>query len=213
MNKRILSNAIILVIIAFLFSSSVFARSSSGQEQITIQVVDLANNPVPGVTISYQQTSQDFMFSTGWRWHEESLPLELIERINEIGFNTGHILAFYEWEGVQPEEGVFHWQGLDHAFDTFGTNRPVEDEFPLFRHRYVSLGPPFRELSAAPDWVNITELDTFQRQYSEYLRQFLMRYRDRVNIYSVFGELEGSAQGLSIEQTIAFVSFTSSSNA
>lgn len=204
MNKRIFSNAIILVIIAILFSSSVFAHSSSGQEQITIQVVDLANNPVPRATISYQQTSQDFMFSTGWRWHEESPPLELIARINEIGFNTGHILAFYEWEGVQPEEGVFRWQGLDHAFDTFGTNRPVEDEFPLFRHRYVSLGPPFGELSAAPDWVSITELDTFQLQYGEYLRQFLMRYRDRVNIYSVFGELEGSAQGLSIEQTISW---------
>ena len=187
-----------------LFSSTVLALSPNGQEQVTIQVVNAANAPVPGATISYRQTSQDFMFSTGWRWHGESTPPELIERMNEIGFNTGHILAFYEWEGVQPEEDVFDWQGLDHAFDTFGTARPVEEEFPRFRHRYVSLGPPFGELSAAPDWVNTDDPDSFQRQYGTYLQEFLMRYRGRANVYSVFGELEGTAYGLSIEETVAW---------
>jgi len=204
MNRRIPSNVIISVIVVTLFSSPVFALSSNGQEQITILVVDTANDPVPGATISYQQTSQDFMFSTGWRWHGESTPPELIERMNEIGFNTGHILPFYEWEGVQPEEEVFHWQGLDHAFDTFGTTRPVEEEFPHFRHRYVSLGPSFGELAAAPDWVNTDDLDSFQRQYGAYLQEFLTRYRGRANIYSVFGELEGTAYGLSIEETVAW---------
>jgi len=80
----------------------------------------------------------------------------------------------------------------------------VEDEFPHFRHRYVSLGPSFGELTAAPDWVNTDDLDSFQRQYGEYLRQFLARYRGQVNVYSVFGELEGSACGLSIEETVAW---------
>jgi len=109
-NRRI-HQVTLAVIVVTLFSSAVFALSPNGQGQITIQVVDTANNPVPGATISYRQTSQDFMFSTGWRWHGESTPPELIERMNEIGFNTGHILPFYEWEGVQPEEDVFHWQG------------------------------------------------------------------------------------------------------
>ncbi|MDY6878185.1 MAG: Ig-like domain-containing protein [Chloroflexota bacterium] len=204
MNKRIRSRVAIPVIAVILFSSLAFAPSSNRQVQITIQVVDADNNPVPGATISYRQTSQDFMFSTGWRWGGESTPPELTERIDEIGFNTGHILAFYEWEGVQPEEDVFHWQGLDHAFDTFGTTRPVDEELPNFRHRYVSLGPSFGELSAAPGWVNTDDLDTFQRQYGEYLRQFLTRYRGRVNAYSVLGELEGSAHGLSVEETISW---------
>ena len=94
-------------------------------------------------------------FAPSYNGQEQiTTPPELIERINEIGFNTGHILAFYEWEGVQSEEDVFRWQGLDHAFDTFGTTRPPDDDLPHFRHRYVSLGPSFGELSAAPgDWL------------------------------------------------------------
>ena len=204
MNRRTPSCVVISVIAVTLFSSLASAPFPNRQEQITIQVVDTDNNPLPGVIISYQQTSQDFMFSTGWRWHGESTPPELIERVNEIGFNTGHILAFYEWEGVQPEEDVFHWQGLDHAFDTFGTTLPPDDTFPHFQHRYVSLGPSFGELSAAPGWANPDDLDAFQRQYDGYLRQFLARYRGRVNAYSVFGELEGTAYGLSVEETIAW---------
>lgn len=202
MSKRRPISVIISLIVLLLSSSIVFAQSTSGLEQFSIWVVDGSNNPLPGAQILFQQTSQDFMFSTGWRWEGESTPPDLIERIHEMGFNTGHILAFYEWEGVQPEEDVFHWQGLDHAFNTFGTTRPVEIEFPHYQHLYVSLGPSLGEPAAAPGWVNTEHLDSFQRQYGEYLRQLLTRYRGRVAVYTVFGELEGTAHGLSLEETI-----------
>lgn len=187
-----------------MFKPPELAPLSVRQKKAIIKVVDQDNSPIQGAIINYKQTSLDFMFSTGWRWQGDTTPPELINKINEIGFNTGHILAFYEWEGVQPEQGIYHWQGLDHAFDTFGTTLPAEDTFPHYRHRYVSLGPSFGQLSAAPGWVDIDNLYEFREQYGDYLQEFLIRYRGRVKVYSVFGELEGAAYGLSIEETIAW---------
>ncbi len=171
---------------------------------MAVQLVGPGGQPIGGANLQFTQISQDFMFSTGWRWRGDQVSHELVDRFNEIGFNTGHLLLYYMWEGAQPTEEEFDWTEIDHAMDTFGTTLPP-DELPNLRHRYVVLGPPFGQLGVGPDWVETDDLATFQEQYGAFLMGFLERYRHRLDIYVVLHELEGTLSGLSKEETLDWI--------
>jgi hypothetical protein len=203
--KRWILASLGLSVVWFSIGIAQINPTDRGREvEIIIDVIDPGSRSIPGATLHYEQVSQDFMFSTGWRWRGDRVSPQLLDRFNEIGFNTGHLLLFYMWEGAEPSEGVFNWAEIDHAVETFGTTLPQE-ELPHLQHHYVVLGPAFGQLSAAPDWVDTKDLSVFQEQYGAFLQNFLERYRDRLEIYAVLHELEGTASGLSKDETLDWI--------
>jgi|GEM_PF-5869864 len=101
----------------------------------------------------------------------------------------------------KPLEGEFHWDRFDHLFKTRRVDR---DDVNLthMRHVQVRAGPPFGELDAAPYWVDTLNMTRFRRQYGDYLERFMERYRGRVDLYLVFGELEGTIPNRTLDETL-----------
>jgi len=184
------------------------------QKQIAIKAVDQDGSPLAGASITYNQTSLDFLFGTEWAWWYSDFPqmqnkARVVKMLDELGMNTWCLYLYHEWAGVEPLEGEFHWSRFDHLFETRGSGR---DDVNLthMTHVQVRAGPPFGDLNVAPDWVDTRNLTRFRRQYGDYLERFAERYRGRVDLHLVFGELEGALPHRTLDETLEWARWETS---
>jgi len=98
--------------IAFLITGLLLSLSASAslppsrQKQITIKAVDQDGAPLAGASVTYNQTSLDFLFGTEWAWWYSEFPqmqnkARVLELINELGVNTWCLYLYHEWEGAE----------------------------------------------------------------------------------------------------------------
>ncbi len=192
------------------FSFAAAGDDDSRRSAFTLTVTDSQGKPVPGASVSLEQTDLDFFFDSAYNpnaawseihngywdyWAETPDAEERKQEYAAVGFNTD--LGFYSgwWRDFEPNDD--DWQSMVGPvtlewLDGNWTPRRYPS-LPGTRFFRVNLGPAFGASAAtaasieniAPDWVDVQNKETFMNEYEEYLREVLSRGEQTLGGYDL----------------------------
>ena len=151
---------------------------------LTITVLDSAGNPLPGATVTYTQTSHDFLF--GVFSSLENTGVKGYELMREAGVN--YVTAGFYWIETEPEQDEISWDYIDHqigVLDLAGMG------FTLKAHALLALWD-----FGTPDYLRAMSFDDFDREVYEHVSALVERYRDQIDIWNVINEAHGRGAAL-----------------
>jgi GH35 family endo-1,4-beta-xylanase len=156
------------------------------QGEATIQVVDAAGNPVPGVRVEVQQTSHEFLFGCNAFVLGQLKTPEENQRYEQAFlrlFNFATV-PFY-WEGTEPVQGELRYE--EGGRDMW--RRPPPDRYPPWaaKHGVTLKGHPLLWHAYNPPWLP-KDADQLRELYRKRFREIAGRYGERISIFDVVNE-------------------------
>lgn len=149
---------------------------------VRLQVLDSEGNPIPAATVSFQQTSHDFLFGAQPIGNKENRYLaSYAALLREAGLNSAYISA--DWGKLEASPGIFDWTWMDRdqnvpalldqgfkvdgglAFWLFRENASVYDNTPKYQ-----------------DSMSFSDL---QSNAYEHMRTLAYRYRGRIDLWGI----------------------------
>ena len=94
----------------------VLAQATTGIEHnrkgdVGVTVLDGRGKPLPGVTVAFTQTANDFMFGAHPLGLNGAYDPRLADQMREAGINGSYVTA--RWGRIEPREGQFEWDNID----------------------------------------------------------------------------------------------------
>jgi hypothetical protein len=193
---------LIPIIVAGVILSSLFLPACSGGRELVVDVScekaegsremavmvtvsDDSGLPLEGVSIDYEQVSQDFMYNVGEYWDPGSV---------EAGTNTAGIYLDWEWGRLEPQDDVYDWDWLESAIST-------DAEHVFLRLGVIStsawiVGEGMDDFTdpGYPDWVDRNNLEQVKSKYLEFVAALLSHLEFTPDFYMI--EVEINALGL-----------------
>jgi GH35 family endo-1,4-beta-xylanase len=154
--------------------------------EATIEVVDAAGRPVPGVPVQVQQLGHEFLFGCNAFVLGQLKTPEENRRYEEAFlrlFNFATV-PFY-WEGTEPTQGELRYQ--EGARDIW--RRPPADRYLPWaaRHGITLKGHPLLWHAYNPAWLP-KDADQLRELYRKRFREIAGRYGDKIAIFDVVNE-------------------------
>ena len=146
-----------------------------------LQVVDNVGRPIPGVAVTFQQTSHDFLFGAQPIGNNKNRYLRAIaDLLRQAGLNYAQISASYG--SLEPSPGQFDWTWMDQ-----GQNAPA-----LLDHGFKLMGDLafwlFRECPSCyeycPQYQDTMSFAQLQSNFFEHMRTLAARYRGRIDLWA-----------------------------
>ena len=152
----------------------------------TLEVVDAAGKPVPGVRVEVQQTGHEFLFGCN-AFVLGQLPTAEENRRYEEAFVRLFNFAtvpFY-WEGTEPTQGELRYE--EGSRDMW--RRPPADRYLPWaaKHGITLKGHPLLWHAYNPPWLP-KDADELRELYRKRFREIAGRYGDKISIFDVVNE-------------------------
>ncbi len=156
--------------------------------ELIVTVLDAAGDPVPGATVSYQQTSHDFLF--GIFDTLQGAGMQGFDRMREAGIN--YLTMGFYWNETEPQQDRIDWDRIDHAI---GVADLAEKGFRLKAHALLALWD-----FATPSYLKDMPFEEFEREVDEHVTALVGRYRDQIDIWNVINEAHGRGAALEFDR-------------
>lgn len=147
---------------------------------LSVHVVDRNGIPVPGATVSVDQTDHQFRFGVFEPVSQVGRPTYLA--LKDAGVNAVTI-GFY-WIGSEPTDDGYDWSTFDTQWDEPWL---VQQGFHLRGHALMYLLPP-----VLPDYVKALSYDELRVEVDEHVQAIVSRYGADFELFEVSNEMAGS---------------------
>ncbi len=150
---------------------------------ISVKIRNCAGAPASGVTVNYQQNTQDFIFGVGW---PDAGQLNLLK---QAGFNGAIQEAW--WGEILSANGDFQYR--DNLFAPF-----TQQGLKILMHTGVWITPDRRFVLSNIDSLTPDQIAETAREFSA---QVTAHYRDQMDIYNAFNEPQNTFYTLPLTLT------------
>ena len=155
---------------------------------LTVTVLDAAGDPLPGATITYTQTTHDFLF--GIFDTLENTGIEGYELMQQAGIN--YLTSGFYLSETEPEQDQISWDYIDHQI---GVLDLAEMGFKLKAHALLALWD-----FATPDYLKGMSFEEVNKEVYEHISTLVERYRDQIDIWNVINEAHGRSASLNFSR-------------
>jgi len=146
------------------------------ESDLKIVVQDEMSKPVPGVTVSYHQTSLDFVMTAGLGGPFNPFPYPGYRAGVDMGFQT--LYGIVRWNEVSLQEGVFDFSAADAAF------RQYQDMGYEVTACLAWLGS-----DNVPAWAAGLDFAEFQQQMGLFVKKAVEHFSGTVKYLNVVTEI------------------------
>ena len=150
---------------------------------ITITVLDAEGNPLPAATVTYAQTSHNFLF--GAFSSLENAGIEGYELMQEAGIN--YLTAGFYWVETEPEQDQIAWEYIDHGV---GVLDLAKMGFNIKAHALMALWD-----FGTPDYLKSMSFNVY-----DHISELVSRYRDQIDTWNVINEAHGRGAALDLSR-------------
>jgi endo-1,4-beta-xylanase len=157
-------------------------RYRMGDLQIT--VLDASGAPIPNATVSYQQTSHDFLF--GIFDTVKNVGTESYRLMQDAGIN--YVTTGFYWNEVEPKQNKIAWEKIDHDIGVLDLH---EMGFTLKSHALLALWD-----FGLPEYVLEMPFEEFNQKAYEHISELVEHYKDEIEIWNVINEASGRGAAL-----------------
>jgi len=151
---------------------------------LNLTVLDAAGEPLPGATVSYSQTTHDFLF--GIFDTLANTGVEGYELMQQAGVN--YLTTGFYWNETEPNQDQINWEHIDHDI---GVLDLAEMGFTLKAHALLALWD-----FATPDYLKAMSFDEFDNEVYEHICELVEHYQDQINTWNVINEAHGRGAAL-----------------
>ena len=151
---------------------------------LKLTVLDAAGDPLPGATVSYSQTTHDFLF--GVFSSLENAGVEGYKLMQQAGIN--YVTAGFYWMETEPEQDQIAWDYIDHGIGVFAL---AEMEFTLKAHALLALWD-----FATPDYIKAMDFNEVNDKVYEHISTLVEHYQDQIDTWNVINEAHGRGAAL-----------------
>jgi GH35 family endo-1,4-beta-xylanase len=155
---------------------------------LTVTVLDAAGTPLSDATVSYTQTTHDFLF--GIFDTLENTGIEGYELMRQAGIN--YLTTGFYLSETEPEQDQISWDYIDHQI---GVLDLAEMGFTLKAHALLALWD-----FATPDYLKGMSFDEVNKEVYEHISTLVERYQDHIDIWNVINEAHGRSAALNFSR-------------
>jgi hypothetical protein len=148
---------------------------------IWIKVVDESSEPLRGCSISFKQTSRDFLFAVAASPYDNNE--EYIDLLKQVGINC--VYSYFQYGDVQPEPGVFDFRSRDYQVSSLLSNgfQSIGDLGWLFAR--TNWGIPDKD---CPGYLDSMSFDKIKENVYQHMYTIAERYRGKIDIWEALAE-------------------------
>ena len=155
----------------------------------TLLVVDGQGAPLSEATISYQQTSHDFLFGAFDTLAHAGV--EIYELMQAAGIN--YLTSGFYWAETEPAQDLFQWEHIDHEI---GVPDLSQMGFVLKAHALMAFWD-----FATPEYLLEMSFGELDAEVHEHISMLVDRYRQQIGIWNVINEAHSRGAALDLSRT------------
>jgi hypothetical protein len=155
----------------------------------TLLVVDSQGDPLSGATISYQQTSHDFLFGAFDTLAHAGV--EAYELMQAAGIN--YLTSGFYWAETEPAQDLIQWEHIDHEI---GVPDLSQMGFVLKAHALMAFWN-----FATPGYLLEMSFGELDAEVYEHISTLVDRYRQQIEIWNVINEAHSRGAALDLNRT------------
>lgn len=182
------------------------------KSNVTVTILNETRRPIGNASVSYRQTSHDFMFgifgSPDWATPDDSRGWELYSGLCSV--NPVVLLDWEMWATIEPANGTLRWDTADWWFQRI-TNHCPNVRFVLMFDDLACCGHKVSSWTGISDLSDPSAFGKFREYLHDYVYQVVKRYSDRVDWWITENELNAPPasatlgtpdRALTIDQTV-----------
>jgi len=147
--------------------------------KIKLQVIDMNGRPVPGVLVSYKQSSHDFLFGANPMGYLSQFDDKYALVLKEAGINYSYILC--SWASLEPSPGVYEFGVID---EYQNITRQIEYGFNLMGGLALWFSD-VGDASFMPLYQIDMSLDELKDNIYNHMRALVSRYKDWIKDWEI----------------------------
>ena len=146
-----------------------------------LKIVDMEGKPLVNSTVSFKQTSRDFLFGANPMGKSSRYSQVYAQMLREAGINYSYILS--SWGSVEPSPGNFAWVGQEY-YQNISAQSAMGFRFmgglSLWFYRGSGLSDQF-----CPHYQDMMTFEQLKENIYNHMYALASRYKGRIDIWEI----------------------------